>query len=123
IPPRLHDVFNEEPRYIDLSWARSIEHVSLQHPRFRDCIADLAAPMHKRAKDELVSEDVRQHQRAKRMARAAVSSIAILALAAIVAALVALEQRDVARRREHAANSRALAAEAVANEAGRLDRA
>ena len=53
IPRSLKGVFKEEPRYIDLRWARLSEDVSLHNPRFRDAVADLAAPLHGRAKDEV----------------------------------------------------------------------
>jgi len=32
----------------------------LRDPRFRDCVADLAAPIRDLPKDELIGEDIRQ---------------------------------------------------------------
>ena len=66
LPPTLSGVFNEEPRYVDLRWARSAEHLSLSHPRFRDAIAELAAPLYGLPKDEIavvVSEEGRRAER------------------------------------------------------------
>ena len=44
LPPALEHRLSDEPRHIDLTWARTEEHLSLRHTRFRDCVADLAAP-------------------------------------------------------------------------------
>ena len=54
-----------------MRWARSETQLDLTDGRFRDQVADLAAPVHGMAKDELASEDVRQHRRAMRQAVAA----------------------------------------------------
>jgi hypothetical protein len=119
LPRPLAGAFDEEPRYIDLRWARSEEHLSLAHPRFRDAVADLAAPMHRRPKDELVGEDVRQHRRTVRLARAAIASLTVLTVLAVGAAVLYAGQRNVARsetvrarQQTDLATSRLLAAEA-----------
>jgi WD40 repeat protein/pSer/pThr/pTyr-binding forkhead associated (FHA) protein len=119
LPPSLRGAFQEEPRYIDLRWARSEEHLSLAHPRFRGCVADLAAPLHGQPKDELVGEDVRQHRQTVRMVRAMVASLTVLALLATTFALVASEQRHDARVQRNRAISRQLAAQASSQQ---LDR-
>jgi hypothetical protein len=46
IPGNFRCFFGQEPLYLDLRWAKSEEHLSLSHPRFRDAIADLAATLH-----------------------------------------------------------------------------
>jgi WD40 repeat protein len=97
LPPTLHLAFSQEPRHVDLRWARSEDQLSLQHPDFRERVADLAAVLHGRPKDELVGDDVREHRRTVLLARAAVASLATLALVATGAALLAIDQRDRAR--------------------------
>ena len=128
VPEALLTAFVEEPRFIDLRWARTGEHLSLSDPRFRDAVADLAAPIHNRPKDDLVGEEVRQHRRAVRLARAGVATLVVLLVAAAVAAVLAVSQRNEARtQREQAevqrdraeeeariATSRQLAAQATA---------
>jgi WD40 repeat protein len=121
LPRSLAGAFDEEPRYIDLRWARTEEHLSLAHPRFREAVADLAAPMHRRAKDELVGEDVRQHKRTVWLARSAIASLTVLTLLAAGAAVLYAGQRNFARsetvrarRQTDLATSRLLAAEADA---------
>ena len=103
LPQSLKGVFDAEPRWVDLAWARTQEHLSLNDPRFRDAAADLATPLHGRPKDELFGEDVRQHRRTVRLTRAAVASLAALALAAAGTAVVAVDARNLARTRQRAA--------------------
>ncbi|MEU4155006.1 TIR domain-containing protein [Actinoplanes sp. NPDC026670] len=104
VPPALRGVFDEEPLHLDLRWARDDKHLSLRHSRFRDAIAQLAAPMHGVTKDDLEGEDVRQHRRAGRLRLAALTSLALLALLASAAGMVAVR---------NAAQANASALEAV----------
>lgn len=120
LPETLAGAFSEEPRWIDLRWARDAVDVSLRNPRFRNAVAEVAAPLHGRGKDELIGEDVRQHRRAMLLARAAVASLAMLMLAVAGVAVLALDQRNAARgERDRAeqqariATSRLLANQAV----------
>jgi WD40 repeat protein len=107
VPRSLKGVFEEEPRHIDLRWARLSEDVSLHNPRFRDAVADLAAPLHGRAKDELVGEDVRQHRRTVRLTRAAITVVVTFALVAASSTVLTLRQLDQTRRARNEAELRA----------------
>lgn len=115
-------VFAGEPRWIDLRWARDSPDVSLSHPRFQECVADIAAPLHGRDKDELIGEDVRQHRRTRRLARAVTTVLAALVVVAALATVVAVDQRNAARRERDVAHSQFLAAQALAEKDVRLDR-
>ncbi len=108
LPPSLHDVFTDEPRYVDLRWAAHEDHLSMDDPRFRDCVADIAAPLHGRPKDELFGEDVRQHRRALRLARTVGVALAVLALFATTAAVVAVQKQRQATAQARVAISRQL---------------
>ncbi|WP_345710600.1 toll/interleukin-1 receptor domain-containing protein [Kineococcus glutinatus] len=110
LPPALQAAVEGEPRWVDLRWARAATDTSLRHPRFRECVADIAAPLRGVPKDDLIGEEVRQHRRALRLARAAVVSLCTLLVAAVVAAAVAVEQRGQARAEARVASARALAA-------------
>jgi WD40 repeat protein len=123
LPPSLKGALHDEPRYIDLRWARNEEHLSLDDPRFRDGVADLSAPLHGRAKDELFGEDVRQHRRTVRLARSAIASLATLVILASTAAFIAVDRGNQARKEARLALSRQLAAEATAAADDQLDRA
>jgi hypothetical protein len=79
LPPALVDALDAEPRWLDLRWARQEEQLDLRNGRFRAAIADLAAPIHGIAKDELESDDVRQQRAIKRLAVAGVATVSLLA--------------------------------------------
>lgn len=96
LPAPLRGVFTAEPRWTDLCWAREAQDLSLNHLKFRECVADLAAPLHHRPKDELLSEDVRLLRRAKFRSRITIVVISGAALALAVSTWLAVEQRNVA---------------------------
>lgn len=121
-PPALRAALDQEPRVVDLRWARDEEDVSLHNARFRDAVADVAAPLHDRPKDELSGEDVRQHRRAIRLARAGVTGLALLALVAATLAVLALLSRNREAAQARLATSRQLAVQSrAALGDGRLD--
>jgi WD40 repeat protein len=100
VPEVLRDAFTDEPRHVDLRWAASELDLDMHHTRFRDVVAQLAAPMHGIAKDDLDSEDVRQHRRAQRLARGGASALTLLVIVSIVFGTSALIERN---RANHAA--------------------
>jgi WD40 repeat protein len=122
LPRALAGVFAEEPRWVDLRWARTEEHLSLGDPRFREAVADLSAPIHGRPKDELIGDEVRQHRRTVRIARSAGLVLALLTAAAIAFGVLAVLARNDARAKARVALSRQLAAQSNASvRSGRLD--
>jgi WD40 repeat protein len=123
LPPAAMAWPGGEPLWVDLRWAREVRHVSLRDPRFREAVADLAAPVRELPKDELIGEDIRQHRRALRLARGVVAALLVLTVAASASAVVAVQKQNDALRQERAATSRLLAAAARNELAGRLDRA
>jgi WD40 repeat protein len=116
LPRCLGGRFEEEPRWVDLRWARTVEHLSLANPEFRGRVADLAAALHGRPKDELIGEDVQQHKRTMRLARSAGVILVVLAMVASVSAVVALIQRNDAREQAAIAEAREFAARAESSE-------
>jgi WD40 repeat protein len=121
LPPAAFGWFAREPLWVDLRWAREVRHVSLRHPRFREGVADLAAPIRQLPKDELIGEDIRQHRRALGLARGAVTSLILLTVLAVVAASVAVGQRNDAQEQTRLATARQVAATATAGIPQRLD--
>ncbi|GID98061.1 hypothetical protein Adi01nite_74730 [Amorphoplanes digitatis] len=126
VPEALRGVFAEEPLFLDLRWARGSEHLSLQHSRFRDAIAQLAAPMHGVSKDELEGEDVRQHRRARRLRSGAVATLVVLTLLAALTSVSAVRNSERATaaaaealRQQQAAETQRSSAERSAEEASR----
>ena len=96
LPKALQGAFHAEPFYVDLSWAHQAQF--LHDARFRDVILDLAAPLHGVPKDELDSEDLRQHRRTLRIAWSAVALLTMLAVGLGIAAVYATGQRNVAQK-------------------------
>lgn len=100
VPAALHGVFIDEPLYLDLRWAKDRTDLSLHDAVFRAAVADVAAPIHGKSKDELVGEDVHQFRLARRVRRAAVISLAVLTIGALVASVVAVtKSREAVRQR------------------------
>jgi WD40 repeat protein len=113
LPPTLADAFVKEPRYVDLRWARDEQNFDQRDARFRGALADLAAPLHGRSKDDMLGEDVRQHRRAIRAAWTAGATITALGAAAAVLAVLAIQARNTAQTEARIALSRQLAANAT----------
>lgn len=98
VPPAIVEVFDGEPRHVDLCWARTGTDLDLRNTRFRDAVAQLAAPAHGVGKDELEGEDVRLHRRARRLARGATTLLVLLTVLSVALGTVAGLQRGQARR-------------------------
>lgn len=121
VPPALLDAFAEEPRWIDLRWAREETQLDLRNSRFRGAVADVASAIREVAKDDLESEEVHQHRRTVRTAWGAGIALLLLAVASVVAAIYAGNQREEAERHARVAEARGLAARAVATVPTRID--
>ena len=80
IPKSLAGQFAEEPLHVDLRWAREETKLTLRDPRFRAAVLNLAAPLHGISKEELDHDDVRQHQRVRRLAWSAAVGFGLLVL-------------------------------------------
>ena len=89
LPEALRGVFAEEPRHIDVRWADGRLGLTLEDLQFRDTVAELAAPLRNVPKDELIGNDLEEHRRAIRLARAAIVVLSVLLVAAVLAAVSA----------------------------------
>lgn len=96
VPSPLLTAFSEEPRWVDLRWARHETHLDLRDSRFRGAVADIASAVRGVPKDDLESEEVRQHRRTVRTAWTAGLALAGLAVATGIAAIYANSQRQEA---------------------------
>lgn len=119
LPPALFGVFTEEPRHLDLRWAREETDLDLRHSRFRGQVAELAAPLHGRPKDDLESDDIRQHRRALRLAWGAGIALAALTVASVVLSMLAFTSAAQARENERKAITQQRRADAEADLARR----
>jgi WD40 repeat protein len=86
-------------------------------------VAELAATLHGRPKDELTGEDLRQHRRTKRIQWSAVMALLTLTVASLVAFIIAFSQYHLADERGKIALSRQLAVHANNVVDSQLDRA
>ncbi len=127
-PDMLRGVFADEPRHLDLRWARDRASLDLRDSQFRGAVADIASPLHGVAKDELESEDVRLHRSARRLARSGVAALAALLIVALITTGLAIRQKhradDAAARARNQtviAQAERLAAVATANAASQQD--
>jgi len=118
-PPALAGAFGEEPRWVDLRFAHTEEQLDLRNALFRDAVADVASAVRGVAKDELESEEIRQHRRTVRTAWLAGIVIALFAVVAVAAALFALDQRNVAQDQQAIAEAAATAEAEQRSEADR----
>jgi WD40 repeat protein len=104
-PPALYRAFADEPRWVDLRFARTEEQLDLNNASFRAAVADVASAIRGIPKDELESEEVRQHRRTVRAAWA--GALVVLAFAALAgaAAFYANGQRLTAEANEAEADT------------------
>ena len=117
LPAPLRSALEHEPRVTDPTWrARDADDLSLSYPKFREAVADLAAPLHGRDKDELASEEVFQHRRTvpnpPAAPRVPCSTLGPIACRNRDCALAPIS-RSEAVHQQHLATSRALAAESL----------
>ncbi len=106
LPDCLRGRFKDQPLYVDLSWVDKAEQLSLRQSGFRSAILELAAPLHGRPRDDLDSDDLRQHRRTLRLAGSAIVLLAALSVALGLAAFYANRQRNEATRQTVIAEQR-----------------
>ncbi|HEX3388816.1 MAG TPA: TIR domain-containing protein [Streptosporangiaceae bacterium] len=114
--------FSEEPRWVDLRWARDTE-ASLRSadPRLQDAVADLAAAIRHVPKDSLIGEHIQHQRRAVRAVIAVAAVLVVLLAFSLTAAFIAKGQRDRADRENTVATAGLLASTAVALTGSRPD--
>ena len=107
--------FSEEPRWVDLRWARDqADSLRSADPRLQDAVADLAAAIRHVPKDSLIGEHIRRRHRAVRAVVAAAAALVVLLAFSLTAAFIAKGQRDRADRENTVATAGLLASTAVA---------
>ena len=80
---------------MDLRWATSDTDLDMHNASFRDAVADVCAPIHGVAKDDLESEDVRLHRRARRLARAGAATLAALLALTLAFGIDVVHEKNV----------------------------
>ena len=95
-----------------MRWYAANPLIGKSDPRFGERVADLASALRGVARDTLIGDNVRQHRRALRLARAAVTVLSVLLVLSIVASILAVGQRNEAREQARISQARQLAATA-----------
>ncbi|MER7079327.1 TIR domain-containing protein [Saccharopolyspora kobensis] len=121
LPAVLRGAFEQEPRWVDLTWLDAEEQVDRANPRFRESIAEIAAPLRGLSKDELVGEHIRTHRRNLRTAWGAVSALVLLLVLSLIAGSVAVYQGGLAQERASIAMARLLTSESSNTQSTQLD--
>lgn len=118
LPDELRGVFEHEPLYLDLRWAKRRTDASPRRGELLEAIARLASTLRDQPLDDLIGEDVRQHRKFRLFSTGAV--LAVLAFAIVATwqafvarheARVAASETEIAEREASIARSRALAAQ------------
>ena len=117
VPAALRGVFSSEPRWVDLRFAKGETQLDLKTPEFAAAVADIASAVRGVPKDELESEEVKQHRRTIRTAWAAAVSVLLLGVAASIAAVFAFNEQQRANEQAALAIENATEAEAQRAEA------
>jgi WD40 repeat protein len=107
VPDQLRGTFSEEPRWVDLRFAHDEEQLDLKNPRFSAAVADIASALRGVPKDELESEEVKQHRRTIRTAWAAGILVLLLGVAAAVAAVQSSNNARLAQAEAERADANA----------------
>jgi WD40 repeat protein len=117
VPAALRGLFREEPRHLDLRWARAETELDLRHSRFREAVAQLAAPMHGMSPQDLESSDVARYRHLVRLRRTVVAVLCVLLLLVSGAGLLAVRNAREARQQKDAARHQQALAEKQATRA------
>ena len=108
-PAVIIDALPEEPRWVDLRWVRNVVRPVNRDPRLRESIADLAAPIHGRVRDDLIGEDLRQHRRMGRWRSGAIALLSVLLLISGATTVAAYRERNTAITQRDTALAKQLA--------------
>ncbi|MEU8953606.1 TIR domain-containing protein [Streptomyces sp. NPDC048518] len=107
LPAELLGWFTAEPLWADLTWVEPGTQLSLQHARFRQCVGTVAAAVHGISKDELDSEEVRQHERGVVVRRALIVGLTVSLMASLVfGTLAQVRGNDAERQGKEASRQR-----------------
>jgi WD40 repeat protein len=106
LPDILKGAFKMEPLYVDFRPFRRSDDLSLENPEFKKKAIYVAATLHNKLVEDLVSEDIDQHKRTIRIRNGAILVLGALLLTSIFTAWYAYRQFTIAKRERDQALSR-----------------
>lgn len=119
LPPAVMPQLATEPLYVDLRWARGQAGLSIRHPRFREAVLSVAAPVRGVEKDALDGDDVRQQARNLWWVRGGAVAVTLAGMVAAWQAWEATRERDLAQAQRAEAEGQRRRAEQALAAAGR----
>jgi len=114
LPPSLLYAFEQEPLWLDLTWARQTGPLAPSAPGLVDAIAQLSARIRGIPLDEVIGADLAEQQRLNRLKNGAIALL-LLSITAVAFGLYARWQQGIATRNAHEARLRATVATARAS--------
>lgn len=93
LPRALQGLLSGEPLYVDMRWARDRPRLSLSQPDFHDAVTMLAAAVHGRPREELLSEEVERGRQKHRVLALAVFGMVSLTTGALSLTYTALRTK------------------------------
>jgi WD40 repeat protein len=88
LPPNLWHAYQDEPKWVDLRWARSENQIRSRDPRLRQALAEITAAIENRSLEEMLDLDQRQ----RLLLRATTASVIIVLAAALLWAMLSLTE-------------------------------
>jgi len=113
LPKILSKVFEIEPKYTDLRWARKENDLTLKNTKFEDNIADIASTLHDIPKDEFVGDLVKMKKRAQLLTSSIIFGLLILTIISALLTWYSISKKNEAIKQSKISRSRELAAFAV----------
>lgn len=93
LPQFLSSYLQDVPLYIDLSWVKNEDELSLDNLRFKTAINQLSARLNGKDPNDMMGEEIRQYRRNLRIRNIAISLLVILTLSTGVASIWANYER------------------------------
>jgi WD40 repeat protein len=111
--------FGEEPFFIDLRWTREESDLSIRNPAFLDAVATIAAKLRGEPKSTLISREVTEFRRFRRLRAGAITALVAFAIVAGTFGTIAMSRQREAVRARGLAEERLIEANEARDDATR----
>ncbi|MEN0004651.1 MAG: toll/interleukin-1 receptor domain-containing protein [Bacteroidota bacterium] len=104
LPTNLQGKFKAEPLHANFIAAKTENDLSLSNPAFKKDMIALAAAIHGKSINDLVSEEVKAHRRTTRVRNAVIFTLSLLVIIAAITTFWALDRTNYAEAQAQIAN-------------------